>query len=194
MTEMELKSGTQNDPKGVIVGPALSVEYNHHLIQSLSCSLLLGAGHASYDGTLVHWNETNSEYPYKEYKGVISSSNHFSAAALILFRPNRWFETGLGFSSEFIEYTHAKLVTNSVAYPPYDYDEGRYSREEYCMYHELQKTRNFKYGILIPIRLYLYSNSHIEVSAFYNLQVWRQEKGRWAKGTNYAGISLGVKL
>ena len=195
-TEMDLNSGTQTDSrgKGVVVGPAISVEYNYHLIQSLSCSVLLGAGHASYDGTLVHWYETNSEYPYKEYKGVISSSNHFSAAILTLFRPNQWLETGLGVSSEFTDYTHARQVINSVSYPPYDYEEGRYSREEYCVYHDLQKIREFKYGVVLPVRLYIYSDPRYEVMAFYNLQFWRLEKGRWAKGTGYAGVTLGVNF
>lgn len=191
-TDMDLMTGPTINTTGETVGPALFVEYDYRFVKNLSCAVWMSSGQVSYYGLLHDWHDTGGLVPYNGvYDGVISHANHLSAAAILLFRPLSWAEVGFGIVGECREYTHAQNTVHDIIYGSPDSLDEKYGS---CSYMIMERARTFKYGIVMPVRLHLYSNARLEVSAFYHFQFLRQEKGRWAKGTNYAGISLGVKL
>jgi hypothetical protein len=184
-TKLDLKTDSRLG-KGDVVAPAIIVEYNHPLTSNLSCAIILGAGNASREG--YYSNSYHSEMPAPPTplgnNGIIGHESHFSSAAVLLFRPIEWAEVGLGISGEFINYSHAE----------HKYDTMTVANDGFYYYNRFQKTRSNKYGIMIPIRLHVYSNDRIELTAFYNMQYYRQEKGVWETGNTYAGLAFGVKL
>ena len=192
-TELNQSAGL-SERMGNFVGPTFIIEYEHPFTSTLSYAFSLGLGHASIDGTLVKLYETNSDNLPQVFNGVLSQSSHFFASSAILFRPVIFFETGLGVCLERKGTSHSQLNLTQVSYGDYNPETHSYEREERVYYESLSTSYENNYGIVVPVRLHVYSNDCIAVSAFYNVQYWRKGKGRWGKGSSYMGIMLGFKL